>query len=109
KSLSTLSTPKSHVTKSTRSSIGLAGVHGGISTQGWFIGLMCAIALLTLIVLIACFVNRNKGGKYSVKEKEDLHPDVESQGMNDDTFCEYRHPRIHEVPAEPRTSPAEDI
>uniref|UniRef100_A0A672HS64 Cell adhesion molecule L1-like b n=1 Tax=Salarias fasciatus TaxID=181472 RepID=A0A672HS64_SALFA len=64
-------------------------VHGGISTQGWFIGLMCAIALLTLIVLIACFVNRNKGGKYSVKEKEDLHPDVESQGMNDDTFCEY--------------------
>uniref|UniRef100_A0A1A8DPM7 Neural cell adhesion molecule L1-like protein n=1 Tax=Nothobranchius kadleci TaxID=1051664 RepID=A0A1A8DPM7_NOTKA len=67
----------------------LASVHGGISTQGWFIGLMCAIALLTLIVLIACFVNRNKGGKYSVKEKEDLHPDVESQGMNDDTFCEY--------------------
>ncbi|XP_026205919.1 neural cell adhesion molecule L1-like protein isoform X1 [Anabas testudineus] len=67
----------------------LASTHGGISTQGWFIGLMCAIALLTLIVLIACFVNRNKGGKYSVKEKEDLHPDVESQGMNDDTFCEY--------------------
>lgn len=67
----------------------LASIHGGISTQGWFISLMCAIALLTLIVLIACFVNRNKGGKYSVKEKEDLHPDVESQGMNDDTFCEY--------------------
>ncbi|XP_029682932.1 neural cell adhesion molecule L1-like protein isoform X1 [Takifugu rubripes] len=66
-----------------------ASIHEGISTQGWFIGLMCAVALLTLIVLIACFVNRNKGGKYSVKEKEDLHPDVESQGMNDDTFCEY--------------------
>uniref|UniRef100_A0A4W6FUM8 Cell adhesion molecule L1-like b n=1 Tax=Lates calcarifer TaxID=8187 RepID=A0A4W6FUM8_LATCA len=73
----------------TTMSTGLASIHGGISTQGWFIGLMCAIALLTLIVLIACFVNRNKGGKYSVKEKEDLHPDVESQGMNDDTFCEY--------------------
>ncbi|XP_022078117.1 neural cell adhesion molecule L1-like protein isoform X2 [Acanthochromis polyacanthus] len=83
------STRKSPVTKPTRSTIGLASIHGGISTQGWFIGLMCAIALLTLIVLIACFVNRNKGGKYSVKEKEDLHPDVESQGMNDDTFCEY--------------------
>lgn len=67
----------------------LASIHGGISNQGWFIGLMCAVALLTLIVLIACFVNRNKGGKYSVKEKEDLHPDLESQGMNDDTFCEY--------------------
>uniref|UniRef100_A0A3P9MVK5 Neural cell adhesion molecule L1-like protein n=1 Tax=Poecilia reticulata TaxID=8081 RepID=A0A3P9MVK5_POERE len=89
KSLSTPTTPRSHVTKPTRPNIGLASVHGGISTQGWFIGLMSAIALLTLIVLIACFVNRNKGGKYSVKEKEDLHPDVESQGMNDDTFCEY--------------------
>ncbi|XP_039971758.1 neural cell adhesion molecule L1-like protein isoform X1 [Xiphias gladius] len=73
----------------TTRSTGLASIHGGITTQGWFIGLMCAIALLTLILLIACFVNRNKGGKYSVKEKEDLHPDVESQGMNDDTFCEY--------------------
>uniref|UniRef100_A0A8C8D408 Neural cell adhesion molecule L1-like protein n=1 Tax=Oncorhynchus tshawytscha TaxID=74940 RepID=A0A8C8D408_ONCTS len=60
-----------------------------ISTQGWFIGLMCVAALLTLMVLIACFVNRNKGGKYSVKEKEDLHPDLESQGIHDDTFCEY--------------------
>uniref|UniRef100_A0AAY4DQE8 Neural cell adhesion molecule L1 n=1 Tax=Denticeps clupeoides TaxID=299321 RepID=A0AAY4DQE8_9TELE len=67
----------------------LASIHGGISNQSWFIGLMCAVALLTLTLLIACFVNRNKGGKYSVKEKEDLHPDVESQGMNDDTFCEY--------------------
>ncbi|KAF4078934.1 hypothetical protein AMELA_G00187350 [Ameiurus melas] len=68
---------------------GLASIHSGISNQGWFIGLMCAVALLTLIGLIACFVNRNKGGKYSVKEKEDLHPDLESQGINDDTFCEY--------------------
>ncbi|PWA23378.1 hypothetical protein CCH79_00016467 [Gambusia affinis] len=93
-------------TQHTRS---LASVHGGISTQGWFIGLMSAIALLTLIVLIACFVNRNKGGKYSVKEKEDLHPDVESQGINDDTFCEYRRPRFHEAPAEPRSSPAGDV
>ncbi|XP_069570759.1 neural cell adhesion molecule L1-like protein isoform X4 [Brachyistius frenatus] len=86
-----------------------ASIHGGISTKGWFIGLMCAIALLTLIVLIACFVNRNKGGKYSVKEKEDLHPDVESQGMNDDTFCEYRQHSTREVHAEPHTSSAEDI
>ncbi|XP_026117561.1 neural cell adhesion molecule L1-like protein isoform X7 [Carassius auratus] len=79
----------SPVANATLSSIDLAGIRGGISNQGWFIGLMCAIALLTLIVLIACFVNRNKGGKYSVKEKEDLHPDLESQGINDDTFCEY--------------------
>uniref|UniRef100_A0A3Q3WSJ5 Cell adhesion molecule L1-like b n=1 Tax=Mola mola TaxID=94237 RepID=A0A3Q3WSJ5_MOLML len=60
------------------------------STQGWIIGTMCAVALLTLIALMVCFViQRNKGGKYAVKEKENLHPDVESQGMNDDTFCEH--------------------
>uniref|UniRef100_A0A8D3C6A1 Neural cell adhesion molecule L1-like protein n=1 Tax=Scophthalmus maximus TaxID=52904 RepID=A0A8D3C6A1_SCOMX len=59
------------------------------STHGWVIGTLCAVALLTLVTLMACFVRRNKGGKYAVKEKEDLHPDVESQGMNDDTFCEY--------------------
>uniref|UniRef100_A0A8C7FFU9 protein-tyrosine-phosphatase n=1 Tax=Oncorhynchus kisutch TaxID=8019 RepID=A0A8C7FFU9_ONCKI len=68
---------------------GLASLHLGVSTQGWFIGMMCAVALLTLTVLIACFVTRNKGGKYAVKEKEDLHPEVESQGMNDDTFGDY--------------------
>lgn len=44
-----------------------AGIYDGISTQGWFIGLMCAIALLTLLLLTICFVRRNKGGKYSGK------------------------------------------
>ncbi|XP_029132891.1 neural cell adhesion molecule L1-like protein isoform X9 [Labrus bergylta] len=83
----------------------VGGQQSELSTQGWFIGTMCAVALLTLIALMACFVRRNKGGKYAgtpppperqdmftmekVKEKEDLHPDEESQGMNDDTFCEY--------------------
>lgn len=42
-----------------------AGLYDDISTQGWFIGLMCAIALLTLILLTICFVKRNRGGKYS--------------------------------------------
>ncbi|XP_005383816.1 PREDICTED: neural cell adhesion molecule L1-like protein isoform X2 [Chinchilla lanigera] len=66
-----------------------AGLYDDISTQGWFIGLMCAIALLTLILLTVCFVKRNKGGKYSVKEKEDLHPDPEIQSAKDETFGEY--------------------
>ncbi|XP_071068268.1 neural cell adhesion molecule L1-like protein isoform X4 [Dasypus novemcinctus] len=66
-----------------------AGLYDDISTQGWFIGLMCAIALLTLILLTICFVKRNKGGKYSVKEKEDLHPDPEVQSVKDETFGEY--------------------
>ncbi|XP_004629579.1 neural cell adhesion molecule L1-like protein isoform X1 [Octodon degus] len=66
-----------------------AGLYDDISTQGWFIGLMCAIALLTLVLLTVCFVKRNKGGKYSVKEKEDLHPDPEVQSAKDETFGEY--------------------
>ncbi|XP_067096530.1 neural cell adhesion molecule L1-like protein isoform X6 [Osmerus mordax] len=65
-----------------------AGLQDTISTQGWFIGVMCAVAFLTLTALTACFVHRNKGGKYAVKEKEDLNPDEESQGGNEDT-CEY--------------------
>lgn len=41
------------------------GQRSDFSTQGWFIGTMCAVALLTLVVLMACFVRRNKGGKYA--------------------------------------------
>ncbi|XP_077121222.1 neuronal cell adhesion molecule isoform X22 [Ranitomeya variabilis] len=63
-----------------------------IATQGWFIGLMCAVALLILVLLIVCFIRRNKGGKYPVKEKEDAHADNEIQPMKEDdgTFGEYR-------------------
>ncbi|XP_012934061.1 neurofascin isoform X14 [Heterocephalus glaber] len=43
-----------------------------IATQGWFIGLMCAIALLVLILLIVCFIKRSRGGKYPVREKKDV-------------------------------------
>ncbi|KAG7521120.1 neural cell adhesion molecule L1 isoform X1 [Solea senegalensis] len=75
------------------------------SAHGWIIGTMCAVALLTLVALMVCFVRKNRGGKYAgtppprqrqdmfsmekVKEKEDLHPDFEPHGMNDDNFCEY--------------------
>nr|XP_057944280.1 neuronal cell adhesion molecule-like isoform X11 [Doryrhamphus excisus] len=68
-----------------------------IATQGWFIGLMCAIALLILILLIICFIQRNKGGKYPVKEKEDAHTDPEFQPMKDEdcTFGEYSDNEDH--------------
>uniref|UniRef100_A0A8B9LJY0 Neuronal cell adhesion molecule n=1 Tax=Astyanax mexicanus TaxID=7994 RepID=A0A8B9LJY0_ASTMX len=68
-----------------------------IATQGWFIGLMCAIALLILVLLIVCFIKRNKGGKYPVKEKEDAHADPEIQPMKDDdiTFGEYSDNEDH--------------
>ncbi|XP_041802726.1 neurofascin-like [Chelmon rostratus] len=43
-----------------------------ISTQGWFIGIMCAVALIVLILLIVCFIKRSRGGKYPVREKKDI-------------------------------------
>uniref|UniRef100_A0A8C1UDB7 Neurofascin-like n=1 Tax=Cyprinus carpio TaxID=7962 RepID=A0A8C1UDB7_CYPCA len=43
-----------------------------IVTQGWFIGLMCAVALLVLIMLIVFFIKRSRGGKYPVRDKRDF-------------------------------------
>ncbi|XP_060930792.1 neurofascin [Limanda limanda] len=43
-----------------------------ITTQGWFIGTMCAVALIVLILLIVCFIKRSRGGKYPVREKKDI-------------------------------------
>uniref|UniRef100_A0A3B4EM85 Neural cell adhesion molecule L1-like protein n=1 Tax=Pygocentrus nattereri TaxID=42514 RepID=A0A3B4EM85_PYGNA len=57
--------------------------------EGWFVGMMCAVALLTLAVLIACFVTRNKGGKYAVKEKEDVRMDLEAHCVQEETSGEY--------------------
>ncbi|KAG7268057.1 hypothetical protein CRUP_024989 [Coryphaenoides rupestris] len=95
---------------------GVAGQAGDVS-KGWLIGTMCAVAGLTLVVLAACFVRRNKGGKYAgttppplpqqqlhrldsgqVKEKEDLRPDVESHAVNRDIFCEYSDSEEEEKP-----------
>lgn len=59
-------------------------------TEGWFIGLVSAIALLLLILLILCFIKRSKGGKYSVKDKEEGPLDSEARPMKDETFGEYR-------------------
>uniref|UniRef100_A0A8D0A3C5 Neuronal cell adhesion molecule-like n=1 Tax=Sander lucioperca TaxID=283035 RepID=A0A8D0A3C5_SANLU len=79
------------------SSVAVTSRQVDIATQGWFIGLMCAIALLILILLIICFIQRNKGGKYPVKEKEDAHTDPEFQPMKDDdcTFGEYSDNEDH--------------
>ncbi|XP_039605039.1 neurofascin homolog (chicken) a isoform X16 [Polypterus senegalus] len=60
-----------------------------IATQGWFIGLMCAIALLVLILLIVCFIKRSRGGKYPVREKKDLPLDAVDQKDQDGSF-DYR-------------------
>uniref|UniRef100_A0A452GU19 Neurofascin n=1 Tax=Gopherus agassizii TaxID=38772 RepID=A0A452GU19_9SAUR len=59
--------------------------HVDIATQGWFIGLMCAIALLVLILLIVCFIKRSRGGKYPVREKVEVL-DHEDHKADDPSF-----------------------
>ncbi|KAM4700491.1 LOW QUALITY PROTEIN: neurofascin [Discoglossus pictus] len=57
-----------------------------IATQGWFIGLMCAVALLVLILLIVCFIKRSRGGKYPVREKKEVALGTEDQKEEDGSF-----------------------
>lgn len=59
------------------------------TTQGWFIGLMCAIALLVLILLIVCFIKRSRGGKYPGKRCQGV-----GLGVRPASF-----PVSHQVPA----------
>ncbi|KAK2885498.1 hypothetical protein Q8A67_016335 [Cirrhinus molitorella] len=64
-------------------------VHQGFVTESWFIGLISALVLLLLVLLILCFIKRSKGGKYSVKEKEEGQIDSEARPMNNEAFGEY--------------------
>uniref|UniRef100_K7GAV0 Neurofascin n=1 Tax=Pelodiscus sinensis TaxID=13735 RepID=K7GAV0_PELSI len=73
--------------------------HVDIATQGWFIGLMCAIALLVLILLIVCFIKRSRGGKYPVREKVEVL-DPEDHKADDPSF-DYRSLESDEDNKEP--------
>ncbi|XP_042304789.1 neural cell adhesion molecule L1 isoform X3 [Sceloporus undulatus] len=59
------------------------------AAQGWFVGFVSAIVLLILVLVLLCFIKRSKGGKYSVKDKEDTQVDSEARPMKDETFGEY--------------------
>ncbi|KAL1249724.1 hypothetical protein QQF64_020729 [Cirrhinus molitorella] len=60
-----------------------------MASQKWFVAMLCVVALLTLLVLIGCFVLKNKGGKYAVKEKEETRADPESHAKGEEFPCEY--------------------
>ncbi|XP_030278757.1 neural cell adhesion molecule L1.2 isoform X2 [Sparus aurata] len=68
---------------------GVTEMQPSFATQGWFIGVVSAVVLLLLILLILCFIKRSKGGKYSVKDKEEGPMDSEARPMKDETFGEY--------------------
>ncbi|NP_571458.1 neural cell adhesion molecule L1.1 precursor [Danio rerio] len=60
------------------------------ATEGWFIGLISALVLLLLVLLLLCYIKKSKGGKYSVKDKEEGQGDAANQKLKDDAFGEYR-------------------
>uniref|UniRef100_A0AAY5KQ77 Neural cell adhesion molecule L1 n=1 Tax=Esox lucius TaxID=8010 RepID=A0AAY5KQ77_ESOLU len=80
-----------HNPPSPRSSLAAAemDVRASFATRGWFIGLVSATVLLFLVLLLLCFIKRNKGGRYSVKDKEEGQIDSEARPMKDETFGEY--------------------
>jgi len=55
----------------------------------WFIAMMCAIALIIVLVVLVCIVKRNRGGKYSVHEKEAAQG---REDYDDGGFNEYNKP-----------------
>uniref|UniRef100_A0A8C7ZGN0 Neural cell adhesion molecule L1 n=1 Tax=Oryzias sinensis TaxID=183150 RepID=A0A8C7ZGN0_9TELE len=80
---------KTGATKSDGDIIYASAMQQSFATQGWFISVVSAAVLLLLILLILCFIKRSKGGKYSVKDKEDGPMDSEARPMKDETFGEY--------------------
>ncbi|KAM6977591.1 neurofascin [Aplochiton taeniatus] len=68
-----------------------------ITTQGWFIGIMCAVALIVLILLIVCFIKRSRGGKYPVREKKDISLEPVDDKDQEGSF-DYRITRIATLP-----------
>ncbi|XP_016145729.1 neural cell adhesion molecule L1.1-like [Sinocyclocheilus grahami] len=60
------------------------------ATQGWFIGLISTMVLLLLVLLILCYIKKSKGGKYSVKDKEEDQVNAGARTMKDGEFGEYR-------------------
>ncbi|XP_048873643.1 neurofascin-like isoform X1 [Brienomyrus brachyistius] len=79
-----------------------------IATQGWFIGLMCAIALLVVILLIVCFIKKSRGGKYPVRDKKDLPLDSLDPKDLDGSFDYRSFERINRVPTLPYPKREED-
>jgi neuronal cell adhesion molecule len=66
---------------------GQARASRNVATEPWFIGMMVAIALLLIILINVCVLVRERGGKYSVQEKEPFQNQMLSP---DGGFDEYQ-------------------
>ncbi|XP_061122336.1 neurofascin isoform X7 [Syngnathus typhle] len=73
-----------------------------VSTKGWFVGVMCAVALVVLTLLVVCFVKRSRGGKYPVREKKatalEAVDDVDQDGSFDYRSSLERLARVTALP-----------
>lgn len=41
-----------------------------VANDGWFIGMMLALAIIIKLFIIICIIRRNRGGKYDVHDRE---------------------------------------
>ncbi|CAB1329841.1 unnamed protein product [Coregonus sp. 'balchen'] len=68
-----------------------------LSTQGWVIGVMCAVALFVLILLVVCFIKRSRGGKYPVRDKKEVTLEPVDDKDQEGSF-DYRISRVTTIP-----------
>jgi len=62
-----------------------------VAFSGWFIGMVFAVLILLLVCVAVCLIKRNRGGKYSVDEKERNCGRVE---YDEGGFPEYPQPVV---------------
>lgn len=64
---------------------------GHLVKADWFVGMLSALAFIIILAVLVCVVQRNRGGKYAVHEKEI----AQGRGL------EYDHDGFDEYPSKP--------
>ena len=63
---------------------------GQIAHSGWFIGMLLAVIFLILVCIVVFLIKQNRGGKYSVQEREEQHG--RRDPFDDGGFPEFTQP-----------------
>ena len=85
-------TPSDHLQIYTYSTLPDSSAAGArpIAHSGWFIGMILAILFLVLVCIIVFLIKQNRGGKYSVQEREEQQGRREP--LDDGGFPEFTQP-----------------
>ncbi len=85
-------TPSDSLQVYTYSTLPPSGAAGSrpIAHSGWFIGMILAVLFLILVIVIVFLIKQNRGGKYSVQEKEEQHG--RRDPFDDGGFPEFTQP-----------------